>query len=40
MEFAKRWNAIVGLYRLAIARDITSEERVEFAKRWNAIVGL
>ncbi|MFD7169835.1 polyamine ABC transporter substrate-binding protein [Streptomyces violascens] len=26
--------------RLAIARDITSEERVEFAKRWNAIVGL
>ncbi|MBO0515027.1 ABC transporter substrate-binding protein [Streptomyces beijiangensis] len=26
--------------RLAIARDITSGERVEFAKRWNAIVGL
>ncbi|MEU5918090.1 extracellular solute-binding protein [Streptomyces sp. NPDC047141] len=26
--------------RLAIARDITSEERQEFAKRWNAIVGL
>ncbi|MFF4187320.1 spermidine/putrescine ABC transporter substrate-binding protein [Streptomyces sp. NPDC001691] len=26
--------------RLAIARDITSEERVDFAKRWNAIVGL
>ncbi|MFG2274822.1 spermidine/putrescine ABC transporter substrate-binding protein [Streptomyces chartreusis] len=26
--------------RLAIARDITSEERVEFAKRWNAIAGL
>ncbi|MGW2702602.1 ABC transporter substrate-binding protein [Streptomyces sp. NPDC001340] len=26
--------------RLAIARDITSEERVEFAKRWNQIVGL
>ncbi|PWI20458.1 polyamine ABC transporter substrate-binding protein [Streptomyces sp. Act143] len=26
--------------RLAIARDITSKERVEFAKRWNAIVGL
>ncbi|WP_329128037.1 ABC transporter substrate-binding protein [Streptomyces sp. NBC_01465] len=26
--------------RLAIARDITSEERVEFAKRWNSIVGL
>lgn len=26
--------------RLAIARDITSTERVEFAKRWNAIVGL
>ncbi|MER5544703.1 extracellular solute-binding protein [Streptomyces sp. NPDC002589] len=26
--------------RLAIARDITSTERVEFAKRWNKIVGL
>ncbi|MFF4762190.1 PotD/PotF family extracellular solute-binding protein [Streptomyces sp. NPDC001292] len=26
--------------RLAIARDMSSEERVEFAKRWNAIVGL
>jgi spermidine/putrescine transport system substrate-binding protein len=26
--------------RLAIARDITSEERPEFAKRWNAIAGL
>ncbi|MFC3575290.1 PotD/PotF family extracellular solute-binding protein [Streptomyces yaanensis] len=26
--------------RLAIARDITSGERVEFARRWNAIVGL
>ncbi|WP_327326370.1 spermidine/putrescine ABC transporter substrate-binding protein [Streptomyces sp. NBC_01210] len=26
--------------RLAIARDITSEERTPFAKRWNAIVGL
>ncbi|MGW3951971.1 extracellular solute-binding protein [Streptomyces sp. NPDC004752] len=26
--------------RLAIARDITSEERVGFAKRWNKIVGL
>ncbi|MFF9073075.1 PotD/PotF family extracellular solute-binding protein [Streptomyces sp. NPDC014735] len=26
--------------RLAIARDITSEERTEFAKRWNAVVGL
>ncbi|GAB7104764.1 spermidine/putrescine ABC transporter substrate-binding protein [Streptomyces phaeofaciens JCM 4814] len=26
--------------RLAIARDITSNERVEFAKRWNAIAGL
>ncbi|MFB8178726.1 PotD/PotF family extracellular solute-binding protein [Streptomyces sp. NPDC055966] len=26
--------------RLAIARDITSTERVEFAKRWNTIVGL
>ncbi|MFE9127680.1 PotD/PotF family extracellular solute-binding protein [Streptomyces sp. NPDC007148] len=26
--------------RLAIARDITSSERVEFAKRWNTIVGL
>ncbi|MFJ9538809.1 spermidine/putrescine ABC transporter substrate-binding protein [Streptomyces sp. NPDC101225] len=26
--------------RLAIARDITSQERVEFAKRWNSIVGL
>ena len=26
--------------RLAIARDITSAERVEFAKRWNGIVGL
>ncbi|WP_434600566.1 ABC transporter substrate-binding protein [Streptomyces sp. A5-4] len=26
--------------RLAIARDITSEERLEFAKRWNSIVGL
>ncbi|MEV5875565.1 extracellular solute-binding protein [Streptomyces sp. NPDC052101] len=25
---------------LAIARDITSTERVEFAKRWNRIVGL
>ncbi|MFC8245471.1 polyamine ABC transporter substrate-binding protein [Streptomyces chartreusis] len=26
--------------RLAIARDITSEERVDFARRWNAIAGL
>ncbi|MFF6978730.1 spermidine/putrescine ABC transporter substrate-binding protein [Streptomyces sp. NPDC008343] len=26
--------------RLAIARDITSQERVGFAKRWNAIAGL
>ncbi|MEU1339535.1 extracellular solute-binding protein [Streptomyces sp. NPDC090075] len=26
--------------RLAIARDITSKERVDFAKRWNSIVGL
>ncbi|MEU2771807.1 extracellular solute-binding protein [Streptomyces sp. NPDC007162] len=26
--------------RLAVARDITSTERVEFAKRWNKIVGL
>ncbi|MFG2638393.1 extracellular solute-binding protein [Streptomyces sp. NPDC048362] len=26
--------------RLAIARDITSTERVEFAKRWNRIAGL
>ncbi|MGW4566840.1 extracellular solute-binding protein [Streptomyces sp. NPDC004561] len=26
--------------RLAIARDITSTERVEFSKRWNQIVGL
>ncbi|MPY36622.1 spermidine/putrescine ABC transporter substrate-binding protein [Streptomyces adustus] len=26
--------------RLAIARDITSAERMEFAKRWNTIVGL
>lgn len=26
--------------RLAIARDITSEERAPFAKRWNSIVGL
>lgn len=26
--------------RLAIARDITAEERPEFAKRWNSIVGL
>ncbi|MFG2605048.1 PotD/PotF family extracellular solute-binding protein [Streptomyces sp. NPDC048514] len=26
--------------RLAIARDITSTERVEFAKRWNSIAGL
>ncbi|MEU4079336.1 polyamine ABC transporter substrate-binding protein [Streptomyces venezuelae] len=26
--------------RLAIARDITAQERQEFAKRWNAIVGL
>ncbi|MGW7250728.1 ABC transporter substrate-binding protein [Streptomyces decoyicus] len=26
--------------RLAIARDITSEERTAFAKEWNAIVGL
>ncbi|WP_435215233.1 polyamine ABC transporter substrate-binding protein [Streptomyces sp. bgisy034] len=26
--------------RLAIARDITSQERVEFAQRWNAIAGL
>ncbi|MET8710335.1 polyamine ABC transporter substrate-binding protein [Streptomyces californicus] len=26
--------------RLAIARDITSEERMEFAKKWNGIVGL
>ncbi|MFD8720441.1 extracellular solute-binding protein [Streptomyces sp. NPDC059629] len=26
--------------RLAIARDITSSERVDFAKRWNTIVGL
>jgi spermidine/putrescine transport system substrate-binding protein len=26
--------------RLAVARDVTSTERVEFAKRWNKIVGL
>ncbi|MEV0979944.1 extracellular solute-binding protein [Streptomyces sp. NPDC049915] len=26
--------------RLAIARDITAEERVDFAKRWNKIAGL
>ena len=26
--------------RLAIARDIKSEERVGFAKRWNGIAGL
>lgn len=26
--------------RLAIARDITSQERTEFARRWNSIVGL
>ncbi|MFD9504646.1 spermidine/putrescine ABC transporter substrate-binding protein [Streptomyces sp. NPDC060035] len=26
--------------RLAVARDITSEERTGFAKRWNSIVGL
>ncbi|MEV7979187.1 extracellular solute-binding protein [Streptomyces sp. NPDC086519] len=26
--------------RLAIARDITSKERVDFAQRWNKIVGL
>lgn len=26
--------------RLAIARDITSEERREFTKRWNSLVGL
>lgn len=26
--------------RLAVARDITSEERAGFAKRWNAIAGL
>ncbi|MDQ0987375.1 spermidine/putrescine ABC transporter substrate-binding protein [Streptomyces sp. V2I9] len=26
--------------RLAIARDITSEERMGFAKKWNSIVGL
>ncbi|MEU9241110.1 extracellular solute-binding protein [Streptomyces sp. NPDC048385] len=26
--------------RLAVARDITSKERVEFATRWNKIVGL
>ncbi|MFE5483321.1 PotD/PotF family extracellular solute-binding protein [Streptomyces sp. NPDC056527] len=26
--------------RLAIARDITSQERTAFAKRWNSIVGL
>ena len=26
--------------RLAIARDITSTERLEFTRRWNAIVGL
>ncbi|MEW2063962.1 spermidine/putrescine ABC transporter substrate-binding protein [Streptomyces sp. NPDC007002] len=26
--------------RLAIARDITSEERVDFARKWNGIVGL
>jgi spermidine/putrescine transport system substrate-binding protein len=26
--------------RLAIARDITSKERVRYAKRWNGIVGL
>ncbi|MEU2431183.1 spermidine/putrescine ABC transporter substrate-binding protein [Streptomyces sp. NPDC007861] len=26
--------------RLAIARDITSEERTDFTKRWNGIVGL
>jgi spermidine/putrescine transport system substrate-binding protein len=26
--------------RLAVARDVTSTERMEFAKRWNKIVGL
>ncbi|MEU9734008.1 spermidine/putrescine ABC transporter substrate-binding protein [Streptomyces sp. NPDC048002] len=26
--------------RLAVARDITADERVDFGKRWNAIVGL
>ncbi|MDT0399849.1 spermidine/putrescine ABC transporter substrate-binding protein, partial [Streptomyces sp. DSM 41636] len=26
--------------RLAIARDITAEERTDFTKKWNAIVGL
>ncbi|MFH9607593.1 spermidine/putrescine ABC transporter substrate-binding protein [Streptomyces sp. NPDC017448] len=26
--------------RLAIARDITSEERTDFAKKWNSVVGL
>ncbi|MFJ6885791.1 spermidine/putrescine ABC transporter substrate-binding protein [Streptomyces californicus] len=26
--------------RLAIARDITSEERMDFAKKWNGLVGL
>ncbi|MFD9732756.1 spermidine/putrescine ABC transporter substrate-binding protein, partial [Micrococcus luteus] len=26
--------------RLAIARDITAEERAGFTKKWNAIVGL
>jgi spermidine/putrescine transport system substrate-binding protein len=26
--------------RLAIARDVTANERTEFAKRWNAIAGL
>ncbi|MEU7645921.1 polyamine ABC transporter substrate-binding protein [Streptomyces huasconensis] len=26
--------------RLAIARDITAEERTEFAKRWNALAGV
>ncbi|WP_327378345.1 extracellular solute-binding protein [Streptomyces sp. NBC_01216] len=26
--------------RLAIARDLTSEERAEFTRRWNSIVGL
>jgi spermidine/putrescine transport system substrate-binding protein len=26
--------------RLAIARDINSDERVEFSKRWNRIAGL
>ncbi|MDT9700528.1 spermidine/putrescine ABC transporter substrate-binding protein [Streptomyces sp. P17] len=26
--------------RLAVARDITAEERVDFARRWNALLGL